>query len=124
MLRRPPRPTRLTPSFPTRRSSDLNTSSTPSGCTSIASIAVANTPPLALFEGPFTPGQQTSPALTSTESGGTGGVGIQLLLLPSDIDITQLQPTFIADSRSEEHTSELQTLMRLSYAVFCLTKKT
>src|SRR3546814_4201526 len=25
--------------------------------------------------------------------------------------------------RSEEHTSELQSLMRLSYAVFCLTKK-
>src|SRR3546814_1236514 len=26
-------------------------------------------------------------------------------------------------SRSEEHTSELQTLMRISYAVFCLNKK-
>src|SRR3546814_2446104 len=26
--------------------------------------------------------------------------------------------------RSEEHTSELQSLMRTSYAVFCLTKKT
>src|SRR3546814_7992399 len=29
----------------------------------------------------------------------------------------------IADSRSEEHTSELQSLMRISYAVFCLKKK-
>src|SRR3546814_6095568 len=28
------------------------------------------------------------------------------------------------DGRSEEHTSELQSLMRISYAVFCLTKKT
>src|SRR3546814_5440789 len=27
------------------------------------------------------------------------------------------------DRRSEEHTSELQSLMRLSYAVFCLKKK-
>src|SRR3546814_7364203 len=27
------------------------------------------------------------------------------------------------DFRSEEHTSELQSLMRISYAVFCLTKK-
>src|SRR3546814_7344138 len=27
------------------------------------------------------------------------------------------------DLRSEEHTSELQSLMRISYAVFCLTKK-
>src|SRR3546814_4871106 len=28
------------------------------------------------------------------------------------------------DSRSEEHTSELQSLMRTSYAAFCLKKKT
>src|SRR3546814_7060774 len=30
---------------------------------------------------------------------------------------------FIKLSRSEEHTSELQSLMRISYAVFCLKKK-
>src|SRR3546814_5422906 len=29
----------------------------------------------------------------------------------------------IVDPRSEEHTSELQSLMRISYAVFCLKKK-
>src|SRR3546814_3855952 len=29
----------------------------------------------------------------------------------------------IARTRSEEHTSELQSLMRISYAVFCLKKK-
>src|SRR3546814_2937749 len=29
----------------------------------------------------------------------------------------------LAWSRSEEHTSELQSLMRISYAVFCLKKK-
>src|SRR3546814_1225724 len=29
-----------------------------------------------------------------------------------------------AGERSEEHTSELQSLMRISYAVFCLKKKT
>src|SRR3546814_3477548 len=29
-----------------------------------------------------------------------------------------------AQARSEEHTSELQSLMRISYAVFCLKKKT
>src|SRR3546814_1765717 len=32
----------------------------------------------------------------------------------------ELQPSVI---RSEEHTSELQSLMRISYAVFCLKKK-
>src|SRR3546814_10616789 len=30
----------------------------------------------------------------------------------------------LGDERSEEHTSELQSLMRNSYAVFCLKKKT
>src|SRR3546814_2838447 len=30
---------------------------------------------------------------------------------------------FMMDARSEEHTSELQSLMRISYAVFCLKKK-
>src|SRR3546814_5339060 len=30
----------------------------------------------------------------------------------------------MAPGRSEEHTSELQSLMRISYAVFCLKKKT
>src|SRR3546814_6240710 len=33
---------------------------------------------------------------------------------------TDLAPAFM---RSEEHTSELQSLMRISYAVFCLKKK-
>src|SRR3546814_1361913 len=32
-------------------------------------------------------------------------------------------PTAHAFIRSEEHTSELQSLMRISYAVFCLKKK-
>src|SRR3546814_10518591 len=30
----------------------------------------------------------------------------------------------VGRARSEEHTSELQSLMRISYAVFCLKKKT
>src|SRR3546814_8670510 len=34
-----------------------------------------------------------------------------------------LTPPRGANSRSEEHTSELQSLMRISYAVFCLKKK-
>src|SRR3546814_5067421 len=40
------------------------------------------------------------------------------------IDITDLKATEEAlRERSEEHTSELQSLMRISYAVFCLKKK-
>src|SRR3546814_5554265 len=36
---------------------------------------------------------------------------------------SQTGPSRIMTSRSEEHTSELQSLMRISYAVFCLKKK-
>src|SRR3546814_10288994 len=35
----------------------------------------------------------------------------------------KLTPSTAKDRRSEEHTSELQSLMRISYAVFCLKKK-
>src|SRR3546814_10207465 len=48
-------------------------------------------------------GQQTS---------GTGRSEVIILLTP-----------VIIRNRSEEHTSELQSLMRISYAVFCLKKK-
>src|SRR3546814_7851954 len=40
---------------------------------------------------------------------------------PGFVEDTTSPPTF--RSRSEEHTSELQSLMRISYAVFCLKKK-
>src|SRR3546814_8251265 len=39
---------------------------------------------------------------------------------PADIAIAGV---FVSIDRSEEHTSELQSLMRISYAVFCLKKK-
>src|SRR3546814_6038863 len=35
----------------------------------------------------------------------------------------ELQDRAFVGGRSEEHRSELQSLMRISYAVFCLTKK-
>src|SRR3546814_5750745 len=45
------------------------------------------------------------------------------LLAPTEVDrIVRDAPTALVD-RSEAHTSELQSLMRISYAVFCLKKK-
>src|SRR3546814_4857656 len=44
----------------------------------------------------------------------------QSQLPPRCFDETKPLP---AENRSEEHTSELQSLMRISYAVFCFTKK-
>src|SRR3546814_5668532 len=38
-------------------------------------------------------------------------------------DLVDLTIAIAAMNRSEEHTSELQSLMRISYAVFCLKKK-
>src|SRR3546814_2609252 len=42
------------------------------------------------------------------------------------IDMPRIRQEFLGHflPRSEEHTSELQSLMRISYAVFCLKKKT
>src|SRR3546814_10870084 len=42
---------------------------------------------------------------------------------PSGVPSARLTPS-ISAMRSEEHTSELQSLMRISYAVFCLKKNT
>src|SRR3546814_6796861 len=58
------------------------------------------------------------------------GLGDRLTIEGSDDNVLELRPVqkasviFLAEVRSEEHTSELQSLMRSSYAVFCLKKKT
>src|SRR3546814_3537964 len=44
--------------------------------------------------------------------------------LPPRARLTRTRGTCAGTARSEEHTSELQSLMRISYAVFCLKKKT
>src|SRR3546814_9920032 len=40
-----------------------------------------------------------------------------------DFDLLPQAGALAGEKRSEEHTSELQSLMRISYAVFCLKKK-
>src|SRR3546814_8667005 len=58
-------------------------------------------------------------------------VDFQILEILGDRSDVDLEPVIIAHrrpslgscDRSEEHTSELQSLMRNSYAVFCLKKK-
>src|SRR3546814_4765319 len=42
---------------------------------------------------------------------------------PPPVDPIKNKLAIDASGRSEEHTSELQSLMRISYAVFCLKKK-
>src|SRR3546814_5968606 len=45
------------------------------------------------------------------------------IICPLTPTIASARLTSVSICRSEEHTSELQSLMRISYAVFCLTKK-
>src|SRR3546814_3362907 len=44
--------------------------------------------------------------------------------IPAAFRATSRRASRVAMRRSEEHTSELQSLMRISYAVFCLKNKT
>src|SRR3546814_4476494 len=53
-----------------------------------------------------------------------GPVGCWCSWMPACAGMTyEGRPGSAYDRRSEEHTSELQSLMRISYAVFCLKKK-
>src|SRR3546814_2338022 len=60
--------------------------------------------------------------------GDVGGALARLVddIVELDAELLALLEGFerkVSRSRSEEHTSELQSLMRISYAVFCLKKK-
>src|SRR3546814_5767345 len=49
--------------------------------------------------------------------------GIDRALTIQRLMVAKLGHEYLRQQRSEEHTSELQSLMRISYAVFCLKKK-
>src|SRR3546814_8640645 len=53
------------------------------------------------------------------------GTGDTLLYFAGELEqaLCVAEELFASGRRSEEHTSELQSLMRISYAVFCLKKK-
>src|SRR3546814_1024946 len=105
MIRRPPRSTRTDTSFPTRRSSDLNLEF-PAAYGELVRRR-SKTHPFALAAY-----LHQHPYLVR----GHGDVCPQRFS-------RWLSRSTISSSRSEEHTSELQSLMRISYAVFCLKKK-
>src|SRR3546814_4350995 len=67
------------------------------------------------------------PELSATVSAGMEFIGGLLLMLGLLTRLTMIPMIFnmivALVVRSEEHTSELQSLMRISYAVFCLKKK-
>src|SRR3546814_4511455 len=95
MIRRPPRSTRTDTSFPTRRSSDLQHSKNKIYFWII-------------FKKSKNLQEINACCVVNNKH-------------KSRITIKSQQSPF--PFRSEEHTSELQSLMRISYAVFCLKKK-
>src|SRR3546814_3503084 len=94
----------MTLSFPTRRSSDLVWARTSLPVT-ISSRTVANVKP---DDQAMARGKEAARARRGSDRA------------PAPAGHIADRP---ARDRSEEHTSELQSLMRISYAVFCLKKK-
>src|SRR3546814_1133549 len=98
MIRRPPRSTRTDTLFPYTTSSDLHLSGN-AGATQFAGQGQIGGQLRLVHLGH----QHVDGALRRVDQAGVAQLPVQ--------------------TRSEEHTSELQSLMRISYAVFCLKKK-
>src|SRR3546814_10638661 len=69
-----------------------------------------------------------APRIAGIELGGTKGIALiaegNRILDRRTYPTRDPETTLKALTRSEEHTSELQSLMRISYAVFCLKNRT
>src|SRR3546814_4757520 len=108
MIRRPPRPTRTDTLFP---------------YPTLFRSALAQDPQIAALSFVFDAPPKEDARGFARRFIGQIGAGFKDAGKPC----VMLSHTFSGvsgDARSEEHTSELQSLMRISYAVFCLKKKT
>src|SRR3546814_3385689 len=82
-----------------------------------------------LFDGIGDPALAGTPVAQAPEPGVSVDVGARWLYAVAQAHALEWEPRsryerLTLRRRSEEHTSELQSLMRISYAVFCLKKKT
>src|SRR3546814_7986452 len=102
MIRRPPRSTRSDTLFPTRRSSDLRFGEL---LQLVADLVAAER------------GQAVQAQIEDRADLDFG----ELIGVAGNLGLDRFDEPDIL--RSEEHTSELQSLMRISYAVFCLKKE-
>src|SRR3546814_3209485 len=107
MIRRPPRSTRTDTLFPPRRSSDLLV-----GDDADLHIVAVGQAEMLLGRDVAKHRGAVPADLRGADAAGD--------MVVARRDVGGERPERI---RSEEHTSELQSLMRISYAVFCLKKK-
>src|SRR3546814_6140758 len=121
MIRRPPRSTRTDTLFPytTLFRSGIATTKAAEANTSAANAA-ASEASAALSEGNASDSETA--AATSETNAAASAVAAAASAASAATDYVAKAIVDAAD-RSEEHTSELQSLMRISYAVFCLKKK-
>src|SRR3546814_10377952 len=122
MIRRPPRSTRTDTLFPyttlfrsheQKRTGDIEDSATPSFPSANAGYKASDA------------GRRISrPSLRFHKPANAKAYrGIVFIIMHRFGFVGFLAGAFARQARSEEHTSELQSLMRISYAVFCLNKK-
>src|SRR3546814_8097651 len=115
MIRRPPRSTRTDTLFP-------NTTL----FRSLITMATANIQTTDKDQKPLVslPDQNVIDLLISLAASFGLKVTRSATKRPLPMNSEERKPSGKVVVRSEEHTSELQSLMRISYAVFCLKKKT
>src|SRR3546814_7826333 len=116
MIRRPPRSTRTDTLFP---STTLFRSP---GCGQLPEF------PFVQLQHPVEPAREAAVVRDQHQAGAVGAVEFEHLVEHGGrgllVEVARrLVAEHAAGPRSEEHTSELQSLMRISYAVFCLKKK-
>src|SRR3546814_6387536 len=112
MVRRPPRSTRTDTLFPDTTRFRARRA------------ACRTAPPATRSTRPRSPSSWRSASTTPRSR----GVYDDLVLIADERTLGEMRPLLHKEvqdrlRRSEEHTSELQSLMRISYAVFCLKKK-
>src|SRR3546814_7972140 len=112
MIRRPPRSTRTDTLFPYTtlfRSAD-------SPHPTLITMSITVTVVIPTYNRPQVTGRAVRSVLAQTYA-------IHEIIIVDDASVPAFDPVANGCTRSEEHTSELQSLMRISYAVFCLKKK-
>src|SRR3546814_6989975 len=114
MIRRPPRSTRPEPRFP-------DTTLFRSG--EVLEAPMIAEPLTQLMCSPLTDGAAAMLVCSDEMTGRFPGPDVRIAATAIRSGLPSRGDAEHVITRSEEHTSELQSLMRISYAVFCLKKK-